>query len=214
MARITVVGGTGYAGGNIVREAAQRGHEVTAISRKAPADKTRGVTYVEVDVLDSAALAAALEGADVIVGALSPRGALEGKMAGVAKDLADVAQASGTRLGMVGGAGSLLASPNGPTLASGEDFPEEYKPEALEMAGILDDLRASDEALDWFYVSPAANFGAYNPGEHTGTFRIGGDVLIVDDEGNSEISGADFAQAIVDEIEKPAHRRERFSVAY
>lgn len=214
MARITVVGGTGYAGGNIVREAAQRGHEVTALSRTAPADKTPGVTYVEVDVLDDAGLAAALEGADVIVGALSPRGALEGKLAGVAEHLAKIAKKSGTRLGVIGGAGSLLVAPGGPTVASGEGFPAEIKPEADEMARILDDLRASDEALDWFYVSPAGSFGPWFPGEHTGTFRIGGDVLMVDAEGKSEISGADFAQAVVDEIEQPAHRRERFSVAY
>ncbi|HLT68264.1 MAG TPA: NAD-dependent epimerase, partial [Microbacterium sp.] len=92
--------------------------------------------------------------------------------------------------------------------------PDAFKTEAAEMAAVLDDLRASDASLDWFYVSPAAGFGAFAPGEKTGTFRVGGDVLLADADGNSFISGADFATAVVDEIEQPAHRRTRFSVAY
>ena len=78
----------------------------------------------------------------------------------------------------------------------------------------LEVLKAAGDDLDWFYLSPAANFGGFNPGRHTGQFRIGGDVLMSDAAGTSDISGADFAQAFVDEIEKPVHRRERFSVAY
>jgi len=79
---------------------------------------------------------------------------------------------------------------------------------------VLDDLRASDESLDWFFVSPAGGFGAWVPGEATGVFRVGGDVLLVDANGDSNISGADLALAIVNEIETPAHRRARFTVAY
>jgi putative NADH-flavin reductase len=92
-------------------------------------------------------------------------------------------------------------------------FPADYKPESLEMADSLDDLRAT-ERLDWFYVSPPAAFGAFAPGEALGTYRVGGDVLLSDDEGNSFIGGADFGRALVDEIEQPAHRRARFTVAY
>lgn len=214
MARITVVGGTGYAGENIVREAVSRGHEVTALSRTAPAEKVDGVIYVTGDVLDPAVVDQAVTGADVVVEALSPRGALEGKLTSVVRTLSAAAQAAGARLGVVGGAGSLLVAPGGPAVADTPDFPDAFKAEAAEMAAILDDLRASDESLDWFYVSPAAAFGAWAPGEHTGTFRLGGDVLLVDDEGASTISGADFAHAFVDEIDRPAHRRQRFSVAY
>jgi putative NADH-flavin reductase len=72
----------------------------------------------------------------------------------------------------------------------------------------------SDDALDWFFLSPAAVFGAYAPGEAVGTYRVGDDVLLADAEGNSAISGADLADAVVDEIERPAHRRARFTVAY
>jgi uncharacterized protein len=73
--------------------------------------------------------------------------------------------------------------------------------------------RRSTEA-DWFFVSPAGAFGSYNPGVATGRYRVGGDVLLTDPEGKSEISGPDFALAFVDEIEAPRHHRTRFTVAY
>lgn len=214
MARITVLGGTGYAGGHIVREAASRGHEVTAVSRHAPSDAVENVTYTTGDVLVPGVLSEAVLGADVVVEALAPRGPLAGNVRDVVRTLAAEAQAAGVRLGVIGGAGSLEVAPGGPLLLETDGFPGAFKAEAQEMAAVLGDLRASDEQLDWFYVSPAGGFGAYAPGEHTGTFRVGGDVLLVDDEGASELSGADLAQAVVDEIETGAHRRERFTVAY
>ncbi len=214
MARITVVGGTGYAGSNIVREAAARGHQVTAVSRHAPAQPVAGVDYVTGDVLDPAVHQRVVTDADVVAVALSPRGGLEGKTVGAVRALAAAVQTAGVRLGVVGGAGSLLVADGGPAVADTDGFPAEFKAEAAEMATVLADLRASDEALDWFFVSPAGEFGAWAPGEHTGTFRLGGDVLLVDDEGRSAISGADLAHAFVDEIDQPAHRRQRFTVAY
>ena len=214
MARITVIGGTGYAGTNIAREAAARGHEVTAVSRSLPAEPIAGVTYSTADALDPAALRGAIDGAEIVVGALSPRGALDGTLREVMRELAAAAQDQGARLGVVGGAGSLLVAEGGPTVSSGPDFPEAFTAEAETMGDVLADLRASDAALDWFMVSPAASFGAWAPGEHTGTFRLGGDVLLTDEAGESNISGADFAHAFVDEIERPAHARQRFTVAY
>jgi putative NADH-flavin reductase len=107
-----------------------------------------------------------------------------------------------------------LVAEGGPALAETDSFPADYKAEADEMASVLEDLRASDAALDWFFVSPAASFGAWVPGEATGTYRIGGDVLLVDADGNSNISGADLADAVVTEIEQPRHVRARFTVAY
>ncbi len=82
------------------------------------------------------------------------------------------------------------------------------------MSRVLDDLRASPDSLDWFLVSPAATFGAHAPGVYRGEYRVGGDVLLTDDDGNSAISGADFGAAVVDEVVEPAHRRARFTVAY
>lgn len=214
MTKLTVIGGTGYAGTNIVRHAAERGLEVTSVSRKAPADRVPGVTYVEGDVLDPSVLERAVDGADVVVSALSPRGALEGHVREVDATLATLAAKAGVRLGVIGGAGSLLVAPGGPKVSETDGFPAAILPEATEMGTVLDDLRAGDGSLDWFYVSPAGGFGAFAPGEATGHYRVGGDVLLVDDNGDSNISGSDFGLAVVDEITTPAHHRERFTVAY
>lgn len=216
MARIVVLGGTGYAGSNIVAVAAGKGHEVVSYSRTLPATRVEGVDYQTGDVLESSLLEQAVVGADVVVSALSPRGALEGagKLRSIEGKVAELAAKSGVRFGVVGGAGSLLVAEGGPKVAETDGFPDGFKAEAAELAGVLDDLRASDESLDWFFVSPAGGFGAWVPGEATGVFRVGGDVLLVDANGDSNISGADFALAIVNEIETPAHRRARFTVAY
>ena len=159
MARITVFGGTGYAGGHIVREAASRGHEVTAVSRSMSAEQVEGVNYVAADVQDATSLAGLIEGADVVVGALAPRGPLEGKLEGLVANIAEAARAAGARFGIVGGAGSLLVAPEGPAFVDTPDFSDDYKPEARTMVTILGELRASDESLDWFMVSPAGDFG-------------------------------------------------------
>ena len=82
------------------------------------------------------------------------------------------------------------------------------------MLDVLEALQASEDSLDWFYIHPAAGFGSFHPGERRGAYRVGGEVLLSDRKGRSEISGADFALAILDEIEKPVHRRRRFSAAY
>lgn len=216
MARITVLGGTGYAGSHIVRTAAGRGHQVISYSRRLPDSTVEGVEYRTGDVLDEAVLAAAVQDADVVVSALSPRQELAGPgvLRGVETRIAELARTQGVRFGVVGGAGSLLAAEGGPRLADTDSFPAEFKPEADEMDGTLQDLRASDPALDWFFVSPAGGFGPWAAGEATGTYRIGGDVLLVDDEGQSFISAPDFADAFVNEIEQPRHLRSRFTVAY
>ncbi|MHA7270113.1 NAD(P)-dependent oxidoreductase [Arthrobacter sp. HLT1-20] len=213
MAKVKVLGGTGYAGRNIVKVAVERGHEVTSYSRNLPAEPVAGARYVTGSVFEPAFLAHVVADADVVIETLSPRGDLAGKLEGVVAELSELAQNAGVRLGVVGGAGSLLVAPGGPKLMDGE-FPVEFLPEATTGAALLEALRGSAEELDWFYVSPAASFGAWVPGEATGTFRIGGDVLLVDASGNSNISGADLAAALVDEIETPAHRRARFTVAY
>ncbi|WP_277209571.1 NAD(P)-dependent oxidoreductase [Isoptericola croceus] len=214
MARITVIGGTGYAGTHIVREAAARGHQVRSVSRSVPAEKIDGVEYAEGSVLDDAAVAAALDGADVVVATVSPRGDMAGQVRPAYARLAAAAQVRGVRLAVVGGAASLKVAEGGPRLLDTPEFPDMFKPEASEFADILDDLRAAPDGLDWFYLSPAGTFGSYAPGEDRGSYRVGGDVLLTDDAGESAISGPDFARAIVDEIDSPAHRRTRFTVAH
>ena len=216
MARIHVLGGTGYAGTHIARVAAERGHVVVSFSRSSPKEKISGVTYRTGDVLDDAFLESAFDNADVVISSLSAIGqfAGEGKLRTLLRKAANIAAERGVRFGVIGGAGSLLIEPGGLRLVDTPDFMEVAKPMALELAGALDDLKVQDERLDWFFVSPAANFGSHAPGETKNRYRVGGDVLMVDKSGKSELSGADLGLAVVDEIETPAHHRKRFGVAY
>ncbi|WP_010524339.1 NAD(P)-dependent oxidoreductase [Nesterenkonia sp. F] len=213
MARITVLGGTGYAGGRIAREAVSRGHQVTTVSRGTPSEPIEGAADRTGDVTDETLLAELLDDADVVVNALAARGSMVGRVVEVSRTLVRLAAEKGVRLGVVGGAGVLKVSEDGPRLIDTDGFPEQARPEASEMIEVLGLLEDSDEALDWFYVSPAAGFGDFNPGERTGSYRIGGEVLLTDEEGGSDISGDDYALAFVDEIETPRHRRARFGVA-
>ncbi|WP_336631662.1 MULTISPECIES: NAD(P)-dependent oxidoreductase [unclassified Microbacterium] len=212
MAIIAVLGGTGYAGRHIVSEAVDRGHTVLSIARSVPAERVAGATYIEGTLLDVPGLVEQLAGADVVVSAVAPRGEMEGLVRPNLEALASVLPDS-VRLGVVGGAGGSLVAPGGPRLIDA-GFPEEFKAEALEMIGVLEDLQSEQGDRDWFFIHPAGGFGAFNPGTRTGAYRDGGDVLVTDADGQSNISGEDFAIAVVDEIEQPKHSRGRFTVGY
>ncbi|MFE6366059.1 NAD(P)-dependent oxidoreductase [Streptomyces sp. NPDC057806] len=214
MARITVLGGTGYAGGAIAREAAARGHDVVVFSRSASGDAILGVVHVAGSARERADVERAAADADVIVVALAPSGDLADGFVTLNKEIADLARTAGARLGVVGGAGSLLVASQGPKVFEAPDFPEQFRGYARISDQVLQALRDSDPGLDWFVLSPPRGFGHYAPGEPVGTFRLGGEVMLADHEGRSFISGADFAVAFVDEIDRPAHRRARFTVAY
>lgn len=212
MSTIAVIGGTGYAGRHIVAEAAARGHRVLSVARRVAAERVTGATYVEGTLLDVPSLLQELEGVDAVVVAVAPRGEMAGLVRPNIEALANTLPES-VRLGVVGGAGGSLVAPGGPRVVDG-DFPEAFKAEALEMIGVLEDLQTEDTGRDWFFIHPAGGFGGLNPGERRGTYRDGGDVLVVDEDGESFISGEDFAAAVVDEIEHPKHHRERFTVGY
>jgi len=213
MSAIAVLGGTGYAGRHIVAEAAHRGHPVLSVARKAAAERVQGATYVEGTLLDVPALVRELEGVDVVVSAVAPRGDMLGLVRPNLRALAELLP-DDVRLGVIGGAGGSLVAPGGPRLVDTDAFGEDFKPEALEAIGVLEDLRDGSADRDWFYIHPAGGFGSWEPGERTGSYRDGGDVLVTDAEGRSFISGADFAVAVLDEIENPRHSRERFTVGY
>lgn len=213
MARIAVIGGTGYAGSHIVAEAVSRSHTVVSVARSVPAERVEGATYVEGTLLDVPSLVAELEGVDVVVLAVPARGDMEGQVrSNVAELVAELPE--NVRVGVIGGAGGSLIAPGGERLVDQPSFTEEYKPEALEAIGILEDLQQGPASRDWFYVHPAGGFGAWNPGERTGSYRDGGDVLVTNEDGDSYISGADLGVAVVDEIEDPKHSRERFAVGH
>ena len=212
MATIVVFGGTGYTGSNIVREAASRGHQVISVSRSEPQERIEGVRYEVGDAEEVAPRV--IPGADAVVASLAPRGDMAGRLVEVYRELARLSAEAGARYLQIGGFSSLRPAPGAPRFVEGE-IPEQYRAEALE--GEASRVMLVDEApeeLDWVFISPAGSYGAWAPGERTGKYRVGGEVALFDAEGGSHISGADFASAVVDEIENPAHHREHISVAY
>jgi putative NADH-flavin reductase len=214
MARISVLGGTGYGGAAVVREAAGRGHVVTAFSRRPPAEPVDGVEYVTGSLLDPEILERSVREADVVFEALSPRGDMQGRVEGVVDDLIRLADDAGVRVGVLGGVSSTLVSEGGPRLFDVAETAPEILPEVQTGLDVLDTLQGTPETLDWFYVSPAASFGAWVDAPVTGAYRLSDDVLLKDENGVSTISAADLALAVVDEIEQPRYRRRRFHVAH
>jgi putative NADH-flavin reductase len=213
MARMTVLGGTGYSGAAVVAEAARRGHEVRAYSRTAPPEPVEGVTYETASVLDADVRRAGVEGSDVVFVALSPRGDMEGRVEGVVDDYVRLADDAGVRLGVLGGASSLLVAEGGQRVLEAFPPPAEVRSEIETGIALLEALRQAPASLDWFYLSPPLEYGAWSPAPATGSYRTSGDVLLTGPDGRSTISAADLAVAVVDEVERPQHRRQRFHVA-
>ena len=203
MANVAVIGASGNVGSRIIKELSDRGHSVTTIARdSSKITELPNVTATAGDVAQPDALAAILKGHDAIVSTV--------RFADVtAAQMLDIVRKSGvSRYLVVGGAGSLEVAP-GKKLIDTPEFPEAYKAEAGAGSVFLDELRGADD-LEWTFLSPSAMF---IPGERTGTFRLGKDTLLANDEGSS-ISFEDYAIALVDEIETPANIRARFTVGY
>ncbi|MDD2047925.1 NAD(P)-dependent oxidoreductase [Pseudomonas putida] len=204
MSKIAIIGATGRAGSQLLEEALRRGHSVTAIARNpARLQGREGVTSVALDVSDAAALEHALKGHEVVLSAahfssIKPQAIIE-----------PVKKAGVKRLLVVGGAGSLLL-PSGHKVIDNPDFPDAYKAEATAGGHYLDTLRQEKE-LDWTFLSPSAEFVE---GARTGSYKTGKDHLLIGADGKSWISFADYAIAMLDEVEKPAHSRQRFTVGY
>lgn len=201
--RVALVGASGHAGSAILRELVRRGHEVIAIARKPEKiEKLNGVKPVAGDASDPAVLSSLIRSSDAVISAVPF------SIVPVEKFLAALHDAGVKRYLVVGGAGSLLL-PNGGRVVDSPDFPAEWKTEALGGAHFLDVLKKSD--LNWTFLSPSAFF---EEGPRTEHFRLGKDHLLLDAQGNSRISFADFAIALVDELERPQHNKERFTVGY
>jgi putative NADH-flavin reductase len=201
--KIALIGASGNAGSRILAELSRRGHHVTAIARHPEKVRTLpGVTPLKADVGDVAGLAAAIKGHDVVISSLHFTASDPRKL------IAAVQEAGVPRYLVVGGAGSLEVAP-GVRLIDTPEFPALYKAEASAGSAFLDLLR-QQPTLNWTFLSPSAMVG---PGERTGKFRLGGDQLLANDKGSS-ISFEDYAIALADEIEKPAHSRRRFTVGY
>ena len=208
--KIILYGSTGKSGSAILKELVARGHTVVAAARqpeKVP--KLKEVTAVQDDLSDSAKISSIVKGADAVVSAYGPPPEDTTQIVSATDRLVKgILEAGGPRLIVVGGAGSLFVAP-GITLRESGHLPKEWIPIVDAHIQVLRNLEKS--SIDWTYFSPAAFF---EPGERTGKFRLGKDDLITDAQGNSRISFADYAIALVDELEKPQYHTERFTIGY
>ena len=202
--KIAVIGASGNAGSRITAELARRGHAVTAIARNPEKiAELPNVTAKKGDADDRAALAKLVAGQDAGISSIHFLASDPEKLIGAAKD------SHVGRYLVVGGAGSLEVAP-GVRLVTTPTFPPQYKAEAEKGAAFLDRL-SQEKDLNWTFLSPSALFTA---GERTAKFRLGTDQILTDGNGKSWISFEDFAVALADEIERPAHIRKRFTVGY
>lgn len=210
--KVAVLGASGWIGSQIVEEAVTRGHQVIALVRNPSTIERQDVEVRQLDVLAEQDFAQALQGVDTVIASIGGRAAGNHDIVerSAAKLLEQLPNAGVKRLLWVGGAGSLEVAP-GVQLVTVPDFPAEYKDEALAQSQALQLFRHSDSPLNWTFVSPAAEIF---PGEKVGHFRVGGDQLLTDAQGHSKISVADFASAMLDELETAKHAKQRISVAY
>ncbi|WP_449396389.1 NAD(P)-dependent oxidoreductase [Devosia riboflavina] len=214
---IVVFGASGNIGGNIRKEALSRGLRVTAVTNSSPLDAEPNLTALTADLADTEAVAKIVSGHDAVISAYSP--GLRKYSADEAAELIRRAHESlfeGVKLGgvkriiLVGGVGSLEASP-GVDVVDSDFYPADHKAHTLRNREIVRALKRGEYDLDWTYVSPPLEIKA---GERTGKFRLGEDQLLRDADGNSRISEADFAVAILDELEQGRFVRRRFTAAY
>ena len=209
---IVLYGATGKSGSRILVELISRGHEVTAVARhiaNLPPKLPPNVTAKEDDLSDVDRIASMITGAEALVSAYAPpQDNTDALLDVTERQIAAVKKAGKIRLVVVGWAGLLEISPGVTLLASGH-LPAAWVPIATSHEEALKLLQKSD--IDWTYFSPAAFF---EPGERTGKFRLGTKELISDSKGESRISMEDYAIALVDELEKPSHRRAQFSIGY
>ncbi|QCI10964.1 NAD(P)-dependent oxidoreductase [Pseudomonas putida] len=204
MSKIAIIGATGRAGSQLLEEALRRGHSVVAIARDpSPLQGRAGVTVQALDAKDSAALEQAVTGVDAVLSAV------HFSTVQAQAIIEPVKRAGVKRLLVVGGAGSLLL-PSGQRVIDSPDFPEAYKAEASAGGRFLEVLR-QEQTLDWTFLSPSAEFVE---GERRGHYTLGKDHLLIGADGKSWITFADFAIAMLDELEKPKHSRQRFTVGY
>lgn len=210
---IALIGATGFIGSGLRKELLSRGHRVTAlVTHPEKLSPHANLTAIKIDVLDNVALGKQLKGHDAVISAFSGHAQgdiYEYYVRGIRSIIAAAKAANVPRLLVVGGAGSLEVSP-GVQGVDTPNFPEQWKQSALGAREALRLLRNEND-LNWTMLSPSALIA---PGQRTGKFRLGGDQLLVNADGKSEISIEDYAVAMIDELEKQAHPRSRFTVGY
>lgn len=216
MANVLLIGATGFVGSAVLNELVERGHKVTAVVRNVEKiAKNDLVTAVKEDVANVEAIAKLAEGKDAIISAYNP-GWTNSEIATLIKEdypkILEAAKQSGVeRLLIVGGAGTLFCAPGLRVVDSGV-IPAEIMGGVRPLGDFYLNTLMNENDIDWIFFSPAGVFD--QEGKKTGNYRLGKDDLIVDAEGNSHISVQDYADAMVNELEKPAHHKERFTIGY
>ncbi|MCY9590836.1 NAD(P)-dependent oxidoreductase [Paenibacillus chitinolyticus] len=206
--KIAIIGASGKAGSRILKEAQERGHEVTAIVRDAAKVSAEGAALLEKDVFDLTA--SDLKAFDIVVNAFGAAPGQEHLHVDAGNVLIEALQgAPETKLIVVGGAGSLFVDEAKTTrVLETPDFPAAYFATASNQGKNLEILQ-NTAGIKWTFVSPSAIFAL---GKRTGQYRTGKDNLLVNSKGQSYVSYEDYAAAVLDEIEQPKHENERFTV--
>ncbi|WP_374950815.1 NAD(P)-dependent oxidoreductase [Mucilaginibacter sp.] len=211
--KLALIGASGFVGSAILKEAIARGYEVSAITRDSgKVAKEAGVTAFAIDVNDTDALAAAISGHDAVINSFNAGWTnpdlYNAFIKGCESIQAAAKKADVKRLLVIGGAGSLFI--DGKQLVDSPEFPAEWKTGATAARDYLTKLREEQE-LDWTFLSPAINL---HPGARTGTFRLGTESPVFNEEGKCEISVEDLAVAAVNELENKQYIKARFTVGY
>lgn len=216
MTKVAIIGASGFVGSNLVKEATNRGLEVTAIARNVEKINVENISKVAVDVNQVNELSEALKGHDVVISAFNAGWTnpnLYNDFIKGSESIQQAAKQAGVqRMIVVGGAGSLYANEN-EQLVDSPDFPADIKPGATAARDYLNILKEEKE-LDWVFFSPAIEM---HPGVtigRTGKYRLGKDQPVFDENMVSKLSPEDVAVVLIDEIEKPKHHKERFTAAY
>ena len=216
MANVLLIGATGFVGSAVLNELVSRGHKVTAVVRNIEKlAKSDLVDAVKEDVANVDAIAKLAEGKDAIISAYNPGWTNPDIAALISENypkILSAAKKSGVeRLLIVGGAGTLFCAPGLRVVDSGA-IPEEIIGGVRPLGDFYLNTLMNENDIDWVFFSPAGVFD--QQGKKTGNYRLGKDDLIVDAEDNSHISVQDYADAMVNELEKPAHHKERFTIGY
>ncbi|GAA0346319.1 NAD(P)-dependent oxidoreductase [Bowmanella denitrificans] len=210
--KVALLGASGWIGSQLAIEAKARGHQVRALVRNPQRLKAEVDEVQQFDLENPQNLAQAIGDAEVLLVSVGGRAAGKHQMVPATARLL-LEQLPGTnikRLLWVGGAGSLEVAP-GVSLLSTEGFPVAYQDEAQAQGEALAIFRSKPQALEWTYISPAADIF---PGERLGEYRVGKDNLLTDEQGNSRISVQDYAKAMLDEVEQKRFANQRIGVAY
>jgi putative NADH-flavin reductase len=216
MKNVLLIGASGFVGSAILNELLKRGHKVTAAVRNPDKIKTenKNLTKVKADVSEKERAIDLFKGFETVISAYNPGW----QNPNIYKDTLDVyptilesaKEAGVKRLLMVGGAGTLFCAPGLRVVDSGT-LPEEILPAVRALGEFYLDILTKEKDIEWVFFSPA---GLIEPGKRTGKFRLGKDDLIVNEKGESKISVEDYAVAMVGELEKEEHHKERFTIGY